>query len=478
MKRTRGIRGYFAIASLAVGGCTGVIQPELPIDSVSWTLWANADDALVDKENVGFGNYPNPRRVNSMRVELKNDGRICADDGKENWCGGPLQGIPYLSILNVLRDSYCVRVVDIYGNFVRQGCADGSPPEGFAGARPVDDVSSPRPAGEPTPEETGAPDGDGPAELKGQNGVMVGATLVVAAINRALAKVGLKTRVSMPEAQGLVDFKQGDIVMSEGGCSDVDKYFDDEFSDDHQGTDDYVFGPEAKAECLDQGRCRIGQLVTRAMAEACRSMPPNLTLSQVEAGIIGAGGHGVAVLCAGDVAEISKCVGSPLVLDLAGDGLQLKGPGTASFPLVTSRALDVGWLAGSDDALLVLDLDGDGKITSGRELFGEASGGWASNGFAALARYDDNKDGIISAKDAIFERLQVWRDNGDGISQEVELFSLSAVGVRSIALSYQRSDREDPSGNLLGLVGAATSSSGRSIPVIDVWFRFAPKRKR
>jgi hypothetical protein len=162
------------------------------------------------------------------------------------------------------------------------------------------------------------------------------------------------------------------------------------------------------------------------------------------------------------------------VLDLAGDGLQLQGP-AVSFPLVASKSMTVGWLAGSDDALLAVDLDGDGKITSGRELFGEATGGWAPHGFAALARYDENKDGMISASDSIFERLKAWRDDGDGRSERGELLPLAELGIRSISLRSTRSEKEDAFGNQLGLFGSASTEGNKRIPLIDVWFRMASR---
>ena len=43
-----------------------------------------------------------------------------------------------------------------------------------------------------------------------------------------------------------------------------------------------------------------------------------------------------------------------------------------------------------DDALLALDRNGNGRIDDGRELFGDQHG--AANGFAELARFDDNGD--------------------------------------------------------------------------------------
>ena len=70
-------------------------------------------------------------------------------------------------------------------------------------------------------------------------------------------------------------------------------------------------------------------------------------------------------------------------------------------------------------APVVLDLNHDGHVTSGAELLGNntqlADGSLAKDGWAALAQYDANADGVINAKDAAFADLKVWVDaNGDG----------------------------------------------------------------
>ncbi|MBS2028456.1 MAG: hypothetical protein JST54_11165 [Deltaproteobacteria bacterium] len=100
---------------------------------------------------------------------------------------------------------------------------------------------------------------------------------------------------------------------------------------------------------------------------------------------------------------------------------------------------------------LALDRDGDGKITSGRELFGSATlvnGKPARDGFEALAALDANHDGVLDARDPDFKRLVVWTDtNGDRRSTPDELKPLSAFGVKSIRVNYHIAPRCDAHGN-------------------------------
>lgn len=87
---------------------------------------------------------------------------------------------------------------------------------------------------------------------------------------------------------------------------------------------------------------------------------------------------------------------------------------------------------------IAIDLDHDGAIRSGAELFGSSTvlpdGTTARNGFAALAALDANHDGCIDARDPAFGSLLLWADrNGDHLSSPDELTTLSGVIV-SISL--------------------------------------------
>jgi len=159
----------------------------------------------------------------------------------------------------------------------------------------------------------------------------------------------------------------------------------------------------------------------------------------------------------------------PLALDLDGDGLEMLGGSGSSSTILFDHSGDgvrdgTGWLSG-DDAWLALDLDSDGMITSGAELFGIDTilpdGAKAANGFAALAPLDSNADGVISADDERFADLVLWRDeNLNGVSESFELRGLADSGIAAIGLNSQPVALALAGGNVLTLTSSFERTDG------------------
>lgn len=162
----------------------------------------------------------------------------------------------------------------------------------------------------------------------------------------------------------------------------------------------------------------------------------------------------------------------PLIIDLNRDGKVSTTRQSRYFDLDANGFAEKASWAASGDGLLVLDRDGDGIITSGKELFGDSTvmsnGKVAISGFQALADLDSNKDGVIDAKDELFSQLRVWADlHGDGIFADHELISLEEVGIESIDLSYDENRTTDENGNQIVRTGKVTWEDGDTSPMSE-----------
>lgn len=171
----------------------------------------------------------------------------------------------------------------------------------------------------------------------------------------------------------------------------------------------------------------------------------------------------------------------PLVLDLDGDGIELTARSIATkfdgnFDLYAERT---GWIS-PDDGMLARDIDGDGKITDGRELFGGREAG-----FTVLGRLDGNGDGLVSAADDgladfngdgvvdardVYASLKIWRDlDRDGTTDPGELTGILDAGIVSIGVTGTTSNAR-VEGNTIRSTGSFTRADGSTGTVGDVVF--------
>lgn len=168
---------------------------------------------------------------------------------------------------------------------------------------------------------------------------------------------------------------------------------------------------------------------------------------------------------------------TPLILDMDGNGVQTLGLAVGTqFDIDADGTLDnTGWV-GQGDALLVRDINQDGQINDGSELFGSRTikqdGSTASDGFDALRDIDSNRDGVFNADDKAFDEVNIWKDgNSDGIVQEGELISLGDANIEEIKLEAAGIS-EDNQGNVAGLRSSWVDVDGNSHDIDDIWFAY------
>ena len=97
------------------------------------------------------------------------------------------------------------------------------------------------------------------------------------------------------------------------------------------------------------------------------------------------------------------------------------------FDIDSDGVMDSISRLGSGSGYLALDINGDGKINDGSELFGTKSG----NGFMDLSKYDEDGNGWIDENDSVFNKLMIWckDENGEDI-----LYHLKDKGVGALCL--------------------------------------------
>jgi hypothetical protein len=163
--------------------------------------------------------------------------------------------------------------------------------------------------------------------------------------------------------------------------------------------------------------------------------------------------------------------GEPLVLDLDGDGIDLRSvDNPVLFDIDNDGRAEATAFVTGDDALLALDKNGNGRIDGVAELFGDKTG--AKNGFEDLARYDENRDGRIDSKDSVFNDLLLFQDkNGNGRSDPGELRSLAEEGIVGLSLSA-RPDPQEVAGNRITETAAYERADGSKGTIAEVYFKY------
>lgn len=125
------------------------------------------------------------------------------------------------------------------------------------------------------------------------------------------------------------------------------------------------------------------------------------------------------------ITELQK-VCDPLVINFEGNVANLSDQ-KFFFDIDADGEEDEISSLASGSGYLALDQNNDGEINDGSELFGPQSG----DGFADLAKYDEDGNGWIDEGDSVWKKLKIWCRNEEG---ENELYTLAEKGVGAICL--------------------------------------------
>jgi len=155
----------------------------------------------------------------------------------------------------------------------------------------------------------------------------------------------------------------------------------------------------------------------------------------------------------------------PLVLDLNGDGVEV---GNAQpFDIFGSGTAVLTPFPTGGDAYLALDRNGNGVIDSGQELFGDQHG--SQHGFAELAKFDANLDGIIDAADPVYTQLLLFGDlNDDGSARPDEVAGLRSAGISAIDLRYEQTLQFLTGGNRISESARFVRNDGSTGQAADI----------
>ena len=130
--------------------------------------------------------------------------------------------------------------------------------------------------------------------------------------------------------------------------------------------------------------------------------------------------------------SVDYIVTDPLMIDLGNSGASVTDV-KYLFDLDADGVAEEISFASSGNGFLALDLNEDGIINDGSELFGAKTG----DGFSELSKYDSDGNGWIDENDDIFSKLRVWTKDEQGNDELIDLLS---ADVGAIYLGHAPTD--------------------------------------
>lgn len=130
----------------------------------------------------------------------------------------------------------------------------------------------------------------------------------------------------------------------------------------------------------------------------------------------------------------------------------------------------------NNDGFLAIDLNGNGFIDDGGELFGDnfimPDGKISSTGFEALKSLDEDDNNRIDENDSVFKELFVWFDTENkGFTDGGELKKLTEIGILYIDLNYVSDTYEqEESGTRREETSYVYFNDGSTKRISEFWF--------
>jgi hypothetical protein len=143
----------------------------------------------------------------------------------------------------------------------------------------------------------------------------------------------------------------------------------------------------------------------------------------------------------------------PLVLNVTG-GAPALGPGTQAVDVDNDGTAEQVAALGAGTQYLVRDLNGNGVVDGGAELFGPAT----NSGFSELAALDKDHSGWVDEGDAAFAQLGLWSGAGGAAIQSLADAGVGAIHAGSIATPFPYG----PSTGSLAAAGVFLYEDGRT----------------
>lgn len=145
------------------------------------------------------------------------------------------------------------------------------------------------------------------------------------------------------------------------------------------------------------------------------------------------------------------------------------------------QTVKTGWI-GAGAGFLVFDPNNQGLVTDGRQLFGNRTFDGdprTLTGFAALAKLDDNGDGLIDQRDAGWAKLRVWLDKKpDGLVGFNELHTLEQLKIVALELKPQTVDKFLWNQNYLHSRASFIYANGRRGHLDEIFFQHQPSARK